>query len=415
MQSETPTLTGNPTKRSPDLCLSFDDPTTKTLWATAAVNIEIKPEIYADCGFTAGNSFLTGAKDEPPNKLSKLQLGLLLQAFRYVTSQWPKRPYRWIWSITIAHSLLRIWRWSATGVLVTEAIHYLDDATPLYQFLQVIGRGPYSRLGLDIGHNMTFNFVSAGGGDNPPTTSMDDVAGAIQAESQTSLISSADSTGSIVGAVEGQSQDFPAEDIRIRMKQVIECYQNSLHRKDEQWAARAKESEIWSFTHRPVASIQPQVEQGKTNLYVVAHPIWCGQGIYSRGTRCYLAVYRSDLLEIDNVSIVNLHMFKTSWRISTRTPEHIFFAHFQANRQETDTHMAYMVSGGTVEGTLQIKGRFSPLDDSTRVEEGRQLDWVVLKQIGEHISQSRSVHELLQIVQDAMKGESPVFVELLPG
>jgi Fungal protein kinase len=316
---KTEDLTGDPMRRAPDLCLTFDtldNYSPDKFFSGAVVAIEVKSDVNADPGFIARDAPGTlrskqGRRAQAPTNAAA---ELLLQAFNYVSSQWAELPYRFLWSITIARDVLRIWRWSASGVMVTEAIDYIKDATPVYQFLQAIGKGPYSRLGLDIGLGRAFRGVERKMG--------------------------------------------------AQVKQIVDCYLEATTKTELQvkWSTRALQSAIWRFEQASSIPVSTKVVEGSnltetdqspenedfttdiSPLYVLSHPIWRGRGVYSRGTRCYLAVSQSTLDKQEEITVEDLRMLKTSWQTAGDSQESVFFSCVQAAHEERVPHLATMLA-----------------------------------------------------------------------
>ena len=398
-------LTENITSIALDLCLSFDlDGCLEELpdFSHTVVPIEFKSPTVFDPGFTATKIAepSTGTK----GKLKELCKGaaeLLLQTFNQVCAHWAELPYRYMWTITIAGDIMRFWRWSTTGVLVTEAIHYLDDATPVYQLLQAIGKGPCSRMGLDIGQGMTFRALHPG-----------------------------------------------LKDVESKIATIIKCYSEAASQTDSnvRWTRKAEKSSVWCFESCSMVPFQegilephPQTlarEAGRISqqdnttmgphvLYVVSHPIWRGKGIYSRGTRCYLVVYKSTLEEKEDFTMDDVHMLKISWQFASRSREYETFSYAQDQHHGPIPHLASMVAGGYIEGATQHDGYFievtrrvgeapepdlGPSAQGNEQARGRELQWILFKQVGEKLSGFGSVKEFLQVIYDAIVGESTRFL-----
>lgn len=375
----------NITRRAPDLCLTFEDPkkyNPAMFYSAPAVNIEFKGDISADCGFTLStNAHTQSESTTEPKPLGAAARKLLSQAFGYIYSQWFERPYRFVWSITIANRHLRIWRWSSTGVLTTEAIDYIEDATIVYQFLHAIGSGPYSRLGIDIGHNMTF------------------------------------------GMADGSQFDLRT------IKDIVECYKKKVtdNELSRNWCKMALMSSMWTFKHVSTSTLQRNIDPSpsdnslsagkvspkETNLVVVSHPIWHGKGIYSRNTRCYLAIEQKPFTRQSDLTIEDLHMLKITSPFSSRLHESHFFGHSE-DKVAINIYLAKMLSGGSIMATKQQNGIFLPHNNNTSDQDGsnlncREVRWILLKQVGERISGFQSVKELLQVIRDAIEGKYRIF------
>jgi len=397
-------LTENITSVAPDLCLSFDldehleEYSPDDFFSHAAVPIEFKSSTTFDPGFTATRIAepSTGTKGKLGD-LCKGATDLLLQMYNQVCAHWAELPYRFMWTITIAGDIMRFWRWSTTGVLVTEAIHYLDDATPVYQFLQAIGKGSHSRMGLDVGQGMTFRALHPG-----------------------------------------------LEDVKSKVATIIKCYRNAVRQTDSnaRWAMKAEKSAVWCFERYSMVPFQkgvleppPQILSGEAGhasqqddtqagphpLYVVSHPIWRGKGIYSRGTRCYLVVYKSTLEGKEDFTMDDVHMLKLSWQFASRSREYETFSYVQDKLQGPTPHLASMIAGGYIEGATQHDGCFFEATEPTgefpepvsgtsaqgnEQAQGRELQWILFKQVGERLSGFGSVKEFLQVIYDAIVGGS---------
>lgn len=384
---KTESLTGKVVRRAPDLCLTFEDPSTyrpDMFYSTPAINIEFKGDPSADCDFTAVTDPHTDPESErglqTQRQLGSVARKLLSQAFGYFVSQWFERPYRFMWSITIAGERLRIWRWSATDVLVTEVIDYIQDATPVYRFLSAIGNGPYSHLGVDIGPDMTFG-----------------MAGRIEMR---------------------------------KLSHILKCYELAIppSETNKEWIKKALRSSVWTFKHSStVITAQPKNDpppqllsnnaavtttkatSTETHLFVISHPIWRGKGVYSRNTRCYLAVKQSTFEKNMRFTIADLHMLKISWQFPSRTSECTFFGHIQAQDVEKSKYLATMLAGSTIQTTRQDEASLLPpaSDLPHNINRDcRQLHWILFEQVGGRISGFRGVKELLQVVRDAIEGKS---------
>lgn len=116
------------------------------------------PGIAVNVSSRASADLMLASKPATPHPPGFYSKGYVPQEVLYhVRKRWSILPHRFVWSITIAGHLLRIWRWSSTGCMVTEAILYEEDVTFVYIFLRAIAWEPYSRLGVDIGPGKTFS------------------------------------------------------------------------------------------------------------------------------------------------------------------------------------------------------------------------------------------------------------------
>jgi len=134
--------TENITSVAPDLFLSFDldehleEYSPDDFFSHVTVPIEFKSETAVDPSLKVTE--ITEHSTRMNGKSQSLCKGareLLLQTYSHLRAHWNELPYRYMWTITIPGDIMRFWRWSTTGVSVTEAIRYFDDATPVYQFL----------------------------------------------------------------------------------------------------------------------------------------------------------------------------------------------------------------------------------------------------------------------------------------
>jgi Fungal protein kinase len=256
----------------PDLCLSFDSKADSWLPCD-------HPNVVIEVNESALTDLSSGTRGEPSLARNELMVHLF-DCVAY--GQWLALPYRFCWSISISGHLMRIWRWSATGAVVTEPIEYLEDAAIVAQFIQLVASGPYSRLGLDVGRGMTFS--------------------------------------SMASTVETQ-----------RTRRALTVYTNALPHDEARtrWLERAEKCKVWRFTSTcsegPSASPHPyhQLDDKRyvdDYILVASHPISWNPGMFSRGTRCYIGIYQSDAKQ-EAVPIEDIHTLKFSWQYTTRTPE----------------------------------------------------------------------------------------------
>jgi hypothetical protein len=199
---------------------------------------------------------------------------LVQQLFGHVAyGQWPVLPYRFSWTISISDNVLRLWRWSTSGVIVTGPIYYQEDPTPIIQFARLIAAGPYSRLGLDVGVGMTFASVLT----------------------------------------------LRKAEIMHRAKQNIDCTIDtylgagsrsvSLNR----WVEKARKAQIFVFNRNEVDSSVPSPTKARSIL-VISHPISSTVGIFCRATRRYLAIHESNANSDEEIEAKDIHILKTSWQ-----------------------------------------------------------------------------------------------------
>ncbi|KAG8817638.1 hypothetical protein FRC17_011136 [Serendipita sp. 399] len=130
-----------------------------------------------------------------------------------------------------------------------------------------------------------------------------------------------------------------------------------------------------------------------------------------RGTRCYLAV---DLAVFNEpTSTLNawinskhpilecLHLLKTSWQSPLRTPEFEFYHRISQRAKELRMdipHMATMLAGGRIQGSLQS---FGPVPEGSQPDRNaREIHWILLKETGRPLGTFNDSKQLLQAIED---------------
>jgi hypothetical protein len=351
------------TKIGPDLCLTFDSVEGEKLMPCD------KPSVLIEVKLDPNTDILLNSKGKG-NTISKERKKLMRQLFGYVAyGQWPSLPYRFSWTISISGNTLRLWRWSASGVIVTEPVYFLVDPTPIVQFVQLLASGPYSRLGIDIGHGMTFSSISTQG----------------------------------LGAA-----------IKTYLEAVPENVAKS------RWAEKAMNAQVLVLN---------PVQSDCGSILVISQPISSTCGILCRGTRCYLAVFEADAKNGDKIGSEDIHILKTSWQDSTKTPEHIFFERANARNNGAIPHLATVLCAAEVPSTRQQLGLFqdrsgttlpndemlqgnyrrvnvNQLTDSPQVvtSHPRTLQWILFKEMGCRLHGFRTVKQMVQALYDAISG-----------
>ncbi|PVF99446.1 hypothetical protein CPB86DRAFT_683596, partial [Serendipita vermifera] len=180
---------------------------------------------------------------------------------------------------------LRIWRFSPIGAQVTDRINYLQDTSHLVRFLHAVSRRGKEGMGLNIGPQRMFQEV--------PQSTRD-------------VISS-------------------------RMNSIAEVYAAAAN--DDRWLRnyQTREKGFWSFR------IGPKDERSKEcpqSVIVFRCPMYRAMGIFSRATRCYLAVATTFLMSstFDQYGkeelLAQLHTLKTAYHLDLNESEDQLYQKF---------------------------------------------------------------------------------------
>jgi len=117
----------------------------------------------------------------------------------------------------------------------------------------------------------------------------------------------------------------------------------------------------------------------------------------------------------------DIHMLKVSRQFASRSREYETFSYVQDRYRGPIPHLVSMIAGGYIESATQHDGCFfeaarrigeAPEPESGSSSQGneqargRDLQWILFKQVGEKLSGLRSVEEFLQVIYDAIVGES---------
>jgi hypothetical protein len=205
--------------------------------------------------------------------------------------------------------------------MVTDAIPYEEDATFVYMFLREIGRGPYSRLGVDIGPSQTF-----------------------------------------------RSTVEKTPDVVEKMELMIERYATSAYLQMEErrkWSTNAKNGLLLRFivdthmntfhrTHDGAHEDEPTAQA----YVVLSYPLNHIHNIFSRGTRVCLAISEVDFGS-GNFTTSSLRTLKLSWQSATRQSELTFYEEaIVRNGGRPIKHLLKAIAGASLISTLQRDGRF---------------------------------------------------------
>jgi hypothetical protein len=359
------------TKIGPDLCLTFDSTSIEAGKSTPCD----QPNVFIEVKFDINTDILIGSKGSGSN-ISNERKKLMRQLFGYVAyGQWPSLTYRFSWTISTSGHALRLWRWSASGVIVTEPVYFLEDPTPIVQFVQLLASGPYSRLGIDIGRGMTFSSIAI-------QSVADKLAGAIS-------------------------------------KYLAAIPQNVVH---DRWAEKARNAQV--------LVLEP-VQSDCGPILVVSQPISSTCGVFCRGTRCYLAIYEVDAKKGEDIKIEEVHILKTSWQHTTRTAEYRMFERAKERSSEgAIPHLATVLCAAEIPSTRQQMGLFQEHSTVTTVPNDKMLEiyckrinlnqladspqavashprilqWILFKETCCRLRGFRTVKQMVQVFYDAISG-----------
>lgn len=281
------------------------------LFDCIGISVEVKNENNYDLGL------LSSTKDSQKFISSDRRKELLAQLFGYVEiAQWTALPCRFLWSITVTGTILRIWRWSSTGVVVTDPIKYQDDCTIVWQFLQAVGRGSYSSLGLDVGKGMTFSPIVEHQEDRlrELATCYSDAAFRFASKKDWLLRAAKGTMWRLdIGSADYVDDDLLKEDRVKPSSGATPANDESKLGSDKE--STNDESEPGGVDKGSASDeSEPEgPEKESFNEYLVlSEPIHQAIGLMSRGTRCYLAIPEKIFFSTKNISTEHLRMLKLS-------------------------------------------------------------------------------------------------------
>jgi hypothetical protein len=277
---------------------------------------------------------------------------------------------------------------------VTDPIDYEKDAKFVYFFLRAVGRGSYSRLGVDVGIWRTFS------------------------------------------GVETQQEKALEKLAQLYIDHAYPQHMKSLRR----WLIKAKHSALLRFEVPNDSHLIKTSSEGTNTYYIISHPINHVHGIFSRSTRVYLAISKADF-DAGNFDAGNLRTLKLSWQSVLRHPEIYFYE--QAHSRNNGVPIKYLaqaIAGGSFESTLQKNGRFlrcgrdtpeatevwasfvSPLPTQLVVESNstkyfkvkdlpeeccenmRELQWIIFKDVGKPLHAFEDIRTPIQALSHALEG-----------
>ncbi|KAG8774080.1 hypothetical protein FRC16_005208, partial [Serendipita sp. 398] len=282
--------------------------------------------------------------------------GVLANMLDYIFAYpWNMYPQAYSYCISITGKQLRLWKWEIDGCVATDLINYADDPTVLYQFLQFLGQGPYSKLGVDIGANELFKPIAL------------------------------------------------TESIREKMDKIISLYCAARTPSEalEEWKKEvAKHCTLWTFRGWNAFEPDPAVYSQKiqTSVVVLSQPIYKNSSSLSKNTHCYLALPGAQFQDfhLDDRSIADVNVFKTSWKLIDSAHE---LRCYKAIRQRVGSIkcLPTLLAGGVMQPYYSIRrvveDYLDENEDKKKQERERsgkvQLDWSLLKEVGEDLMHCR--------------------------
>ncbi|KAG8840704.1 hypothetical protein FRC20_005479 [Serendipita sp. 405] len=295
--------------------------------------------------------------------------GVLANMLDYIFAYpWNMYPQAYSYCISITGKQLRLWKWEIDGCVATDLINYADDPTVLYQFLQFLGQGPYSKLGVDIGANELFKPIAL------------------------------------------------TESIREKMDKIISLYCAARTPSEalEEWKKEvAKHCTLWTFRGWNAFEPDPAVYSQKiqTSVVVLSQPIY-------KNSHCYLALPGAQFQDfhLDDRSIADVNVFKTSWKLIDSAHE---LRCYKAIRQRVGSIkcLPTLLAGGVMQPYYSIRrvveDYLDENEDKKKQERERsgkvQLDWSLLKEVGEDLMHCRSPAHLVQVMAGVFQGVSRIF------
>ncbi|KAG8784836.1 hypothetical protein FRC16_002099, partial [Serendipita sp. 398] len=249
-------------------------------------------------------------KDSLSAALNKDARELLDQLHRYVAyAQYAALPYRHIYCITVTAQWMRFWKWTASGVRVSDAFEYQTKVKVVARFVQALQLGDDEGLGLNVGENMLFRRFPR------PI---------------------------------GWSESDESERVEV----LSELYVDYMQPVWDKWPEAANNAGVYLLPSKKIDGSTTPLKE----YVVLQYPIYSTIGIFGRGTRCYLAIERTTFEDEDFVTMGDdnllplIRTFKTSWQFMSRSREDTFYS--AAGKVE---HLASLIGGG-VEGLSQQSG-----------------------------------------------------------
>ncbi|CAG7850362.1 SubName: Full=Uncharacterized protein {ECO:0000313/EMBL:CCA69180.1} [Serendipita indica DSM 11827] len=181
-------------------------------------------------------------------------------------------------------SVARIWKFTPTGCTVTSTIRYLERPDDLLRFVHALALNGRRGLGLCVGSDRLFRDVGFTGTDSV-------------------------------------ANDYEV-DLTKKLEKIARIYVQ--YSNNKQWAERQRLTSVWVLNVTSNSRFRtegvdnpPPGPQGD-DLLVLQHPITRRVSMFSRATRCYLAIAKKDLddqkLEelTEEVILDKIRLLKTS-------------------------------------------------------------------------------------------------------
>ncbi|KAG8851423.1 hypothetical protein FRB91_007958 [Serendipita sp. 411] len=300
-------------------------------------------------------------KDSLSAALNKDARELLDQLHRYVAyAQYTTLPYRHIYCITVTAQWMRFWKWTASGVRVSDAFKYQEKVKVVARFVQALQLGDDEGLGLNVGENMLFRRFPRPIGWNE-------------------------------------------SDESERVEVLSELYVDYMQPVWDKWPEAANNAGVYLLPSKKIDGSTTPLKE----YVVLQYPIYSTIGIFGRGTRCYLAIERTTFEDEDFVTMGDdnllplLRTFKTSWQFMSRSREDTFYT--AAGKVE---HLASLIGGGG-RRTIPTVRWFSGLGGKTPREEShfyiRELRWVMLSEVGRRITTLGSSGGLIRVLCNCLR------------
>jgi len=345
--------------------------------------------------------------------LTKDELNTLRRTSDRVGLQWFRRPQRHLFHFTATSTFIRLWRWSPDGVTFTAPIYYREDPRPILEFFGSWGSADRHIRGEDV-ENMNseqFDWNSYTFG-RPPLShrNYDRLMGVLRNFNELygsqSPLSKAEPTvcefrhGPIASSkpivdVELATNDEEELDFEALMPHTdgdfnfsasnVPLRRNGASYSEGKLGGHSSDS---SLPERPSSS----PDAGAESLLVFDTPFAGHAEVSLKGTRCYIAVRKSDIECDKPTDDIPVHLLKLSWHESGRKREYEWYRRVQGGSFETSVPFVVRAMGG---GDIP----------TSRDSRSKRLVWVVLEQVGVPLSEFRSTRELTAVIRDGIRGK----------
>lgn len=320
---------------------------------------------------------------------SRAQVDLCDQINRYVSlAQFPSNPCRYIYSITVTGHKMRLWKWTATGVVVSESFLYKEkeEVLPLYKLFAAIT----SRSGLGL---------------NWRTTEKDD---------KSPEVSMADAFRDRMEFTEYQWKQEHSEKLDF----LIPKYASWRGVPPEKgWAKVMKTSFMWQ-----IGVYESTKEHLPPIVYLVfKHPIWRAANIVSRGTKVYICIEKKffEAMKIESVTdediLKKTKTLKTSWPFLSRDAEATYFNDGKVKElyKESEFCLPRLFSSAEAEDRAQSRGKFMTVSEAERLKDGvaRRACWHLFDGVGTELTNFTSTKELIDVLRQCLRTHNDLFTK----